>query len=60
MKTDRKIYDRSFKIQSVELSNEIANVSELAKELGIRPTLLYKWRKEQTDFGQEVSPAKGI
>ncbi|WP_228458298.1 transposase [Chryseobacterium schmidteae] len=28
------------------MSNERTNISELARELGIAVTLLYKWRKE--------------
>lgn len=59
MKKERKIYDRAFKMHAVTLSNERSNVSELARELGIRPTLLYKWRKEQLDFGEGSFPGKG-
>lgn len=59
MKKERKIYDRAFKIQAVELSHQRTNVSELARELGICPTLLYKWRNEQTEFGEGSFPGKG-
>ena len=45
MKTARKIYDSTFKLKAVELSNERSNITELARELGIRATMLYKWRK---------------
>ena len=46
MKKGRKIYDPAFKSKAVALSHERANISELARELGIKVTLLYKWRKE--------------
>ena len=52
MKQSRKIYDAVFKRKAVELSQERSNISELARELGIRVTLLYKWRKEQEEFGK--------
>lgn len=59
MKKERKIYDRAFKIQAVELSNQRNNVSDLARELGIKPSLLYRWRAEQNSFGQGSFPGKG-
>lgn len=54
MKRDRKTYDPAFKTKAVQLSNERTNISELARELGIKVTLLYKWRKEHEEFGEEV------
>ena len=59
MKRERKIYDPAFKTKAVQLSNERANISELARELGIKVTLLYKWRKEYEEFGEGSFPGKG-
>ena len=59
MKRERKIYDPAFKTKAVQLSNERTNVSELARELGIKVTLLYKWRKEYEEFGDGSFPGKG-
>tara|TARA_B110000114_G_C15028834_1_gene372088 strand:- start:969 stop:1268 length:300 start_codon:yes stop_codon:yes gene_type:complete len=59
MKQQRKIYDSVFKRKAVALSQERSNISELARELGIRVTLLYKWRKEQEEFGTGSFPGKG-
>lgn len=59
MKQSRKIYDTVFKRKAVELSQERSNISELARELGIRVSLLYKWRKEQEEFGEGNFPGKG-
>lgn len=42
MKRERKIYDPAFKTKAVLLSNERENISELARELEIKVTLLYK------------------
>jgi len=55
----RKIYDTTFKAKAVELSNERSNISELARELGIRVSMLYKWRKEYEEFGTGSFPGKG-
>ena len=59
MKRERKIYDPAFKSKAVELSNERSNISKLARELGIKVTLLYKWRKEYNEFGEGSFPGKG-
>lgn len=59
MKKERKIYDSVFKQRAVQLSHERDNVSELARELGIKPSLLCKWRKEFEEFGQGSFPGKG-
>ena len=55
MKRERKTYDPAFKTKAVQLSNERTNVSELARELGVKVTLLYKWRKEYEEFGRKFS-----
>ena len=58
MKT-RKKYDRAFKERAVQLSKERKNLSELARELGIYPAQLYKWRKEEEEFGEGSFPGNG-
>lgn len=55
----RKTYDDAFKRQSVELAKERKNKSELARELGIGVTLLYKWCKESEEFGEASFPGNG-
>lgn len=59
MKRERKIYDPAFKTKAVQLSNERTNVSELAREPGIKVTLLYKWRKKYEEFGEGSFPENG-
>jgi transposase len=59
MKEERKIYDPAFKIKAVELSNERNNITELARELGIRVSMLYKWRADYDKYGQGSFPGKG-
>ncbi|MFD0699621.1 transposase [Myroides pelagicus] len=50
MKRIRKAYDTAFKKQAVELAKGKTNKSEIARELGIKPTLLYKWCKEAQEL----------
>lgn len=59
MKQERKIYDPAFKTKAVELSNERSNLSELARELGIQVSLLYKWRKDYQEYGSGSFPGNG-
>lgn len=40
MKQEGKIYDPTFKTKAVQLSSERTNISKLARELGIKATLL--------------------
>jgi transposase len=60
MKQERKIYDRAFKVKAVELSNECNNITELARELGVRVSLLYKWRADHENMVKVVFQAKEI
>ena len=59
MKTIRKTYNAAFKTKAVELNNERSNITELARALGIRVTMLYKWRKDYEKFGIGSFPGKG-
>ena len=55
----RKQYDSSFKENAVKLSFERANISELARELGIETVLIYRWRREYAKLGEGCFPGNG-
>lgn len=59
MTQKRRTYDSAFKRQAVELSKGRKNLSELARELGVRPHQLYNWRKEYQEFGEGSFPGNG-
>lgn len=59
MTKTRKKYDAAFKERAVQLSKERKNLSELARELGIQPGQLYRWRKEEEEFGPGSFPGNG-
>jgi transposase len=46
MNETRKIYSKEFKQKAVELSRLRGNTQEVARELEIRATLIYRWQKE--------------
>ena len=56
---ERQKYDRDFKQKAVALSFAPANAQELARELGIRPELLYRWRREYQRYEKNSFPGKG-
>ena len=49
MSRERRKFDKEFKLMAVELSKTRENINELAKELGIRPELIYRWRTEHLE-----------
>lgn len=34
-------------------------MSEVCRELGIRPSMVYRWQKEQAQYGNRSFPGKG-
>lgn len=46
MSESRKVYSKEFKQKAVELSNVRGSVAEIARELGVNPEFIYRWRRE--------------
>ena len=59
MRKTRKHYEASFKENAVKLSYERKNISELARELGIEATFIYRWRKEYAQYAEGSFPGNG-
>ena len=59
MSRERKAYPKEFKLMSVELSNTRNDLAALAKELDIKPSLLYRWRKEYSTKQNGSFPGNG-
>jgi transposase len=59
MTKQRTYYDREFKQRAIELSYARGNAKEIAEELGIRPELLYRWRRESEKYQDNSFPGKG-
>ena len=53
-------YTKEFKHEAVALSErDGVKVTQVAKELGISPAILYRWRAEQRENGEEAFSGKG-
>src|SRR5687768_17422163 len=59
MSPERRKFDKEFKLMTVELSKSRVNLNELAKELGIRVELIYRWRTELLDKRSGSFPGHG-
>jgi transposase len=60
LKRKNRRYSRDFKIEAVRLSEmDDRPVAEVARELGIHPNNLYKWRAQFAEEGEEAFPGKG-
>jgi transposase len=60
MSTRRRRFDKQFKLDAVRLVQESDRpVAEVARELGIHPNVLYKWRDELLSDSERAFPGKG-
>src|SRR5690606_14632349 len=55
----RRQYDKEFKLMVVELSKTKEDFTALAKELGIRAELIYRWRREFLKSPENSFPGQG-
>lgn len=55
-----KAYSREFKLEAVRLSQDSdRTVTEVAQELGISKSSLFRWRKELADDPEQAFPGRG-
>src|SRR5262245_34901518 len=58
--TSRRTYDRAFKLQAIELiKTSEKSINEIARDLGITPGLLHKWKARMKVDGKQAFPGKG-
>jgi len=56
----RRRFDAQFKLDAVRLMDESdRTISDIAKDLGVRPELLYRWKRELELDPQQAFPGKG-
>ena len=53
-------FDNEFKISAVKMASEEGNsIAEVARSLGINPSLLYNWKKKYANNGDKAFIGKG-
>jgi transposase len=58
--TNRKRYTREFKLEAVRLlETSDKPITDIARQLGVRRNLLYKWRDTLTEKGEASFPGSG-
>jgi transposase len=57
----RKRYSEEFKREAVGLTQQAdANVSQIARDLGIGANLIHRWRREMEVHGNKPFPGAGV
>lgn len=58
--TNRRQYSREFKVQAVRMVTEQGlSVGEVARDLGLNPNVLHKWKRKLTQEGGQAFPGNG-
>lgn len=57
--TERRQFTDEFKREAVRLVEERGNLAQVARELGIRDTLLQRWKKALADSPERPFPGNG-
>ncbi len=56
----RRRYDRQYKLDAVRMTQESTRpVASIARDLGIHPNVLYKWRDQLLSDPDHAFPGKG-
>ena len=59
MTRTRKQYSPEFKREAVRLANDAGNLSKTARDLGVRPELLRRWRDALGAHREQAFPGHG-
>ncbi len=51
-------YDKEFKLEALELARQVGG-AQAARSLGIQSNVIYRWRQEQKNDGEEAFRGNG-
>jgi transposase len=57
--TTRRSFSREYKLEAVRAAERSGNVAQTARDLGIRPNLIHRWKRELSDGGHRAFPGHG-
>ena len=52
-------FTASFKLNAIKLGEEKGNVAQAARELGVKASLIHRWKREQQEFSHNSFPGHG-
>jgi len=55
----RRKFTASFKLNAIKLGEEKENVAQAARELGVKASLIHRWKREQEEFSHNSFPGHG-
>ncbi len=55
----RKQYSKEFKVEALKMAEKTGNRSQTARELGIKPNMIYLWKKELAENPDKAFPGNG-
>ena len=55
----RRKFTASFKLNAIKLGEEKENVAQAARELGVKASLIHRWKREQQEFSHNSFPGHG-
>lgn len=59
MSSTRRSFTPEYKREAVRLADDLGNVSQAARDLGIAPKLIHRWKRELHDDGRRAFPGNG-
>ena len=55
----RRTFTREYKAEAVRAAERSGNAAQTARDLGIRPALVHRWKRELRDDGRRAFPGNG-
>ena len=59
MPASRRQFSPAYKREAVRLADDLGNASQAARDLGISPNLIHRWRRQLRDDGARAFPGNG-
>ena len=57
--TTRRSFTPEYKLEAVAAAERSGNAAQTARDLGIRPALIHRWKRELRDDGRRAFPGNG-
>ncbi|MBL4625583.1 MAG: transposase [Flavobacteriales bacterium] len=58
-KKTRRKFTSSFKLHAIKLGEEKQNIAQAGRELGVKASLIHRWKREQQEFTHNSFPGHG-
>ena len=57
--TTRRSFTPEYQLEAVRAAERSGNAAQTARDLGIRPALVHRWKRELRDDGRRAFPGNG-